>query len=55
MALEVHIYQRPYGTIGCPFAFRKIPEAGPRRPKVHLAAVEKVDISGVTQEYDLTS
>ena len=55
LALVVHIDQCPYGKIQCPLMFRKIPEAEHHQPRVHLAMVEKVEISGVTQEYDLTS
>ncbi len=46
MALVVHIDQRPYGKTRCPLVFRKIPETERHQPRVHLAAVEKVDISG---------
>ncbi len=55
MALLVHIDQRPYGPIRCPLVFRKVLRAEHRQLKVHLTAVEKVDMSGVTQEYNVTS
>ena len=46
MALVVHINQHPYGKIQCPLVFRKIPKAKRHQLRVHLAVVEKVDISG---------
>ena len=53
--MVVHIDQRPYGTIRYPLAFRKILDTELRQSHVHSILIEKADVIGATQEYDLTS
>ena len=53
--LEIHIDQRPYGTIQWLFAFREISKARFRRSSVHSTAVKEEDVGVVTREHDLAS
>lgn len=50
----VHINQCPYGAIRHVLVLRKILEVELRRSRIHSVAVlEKLNVSGVTQDYDL--
>ena len=53
LALVVPISQRSYRTILHPRTSRKVEEAVNPAPRVHFAAVEKVDHRGLIQKYDL--